>query len=289
MAKQTKPKKIALDAIMLDDLNQSRVGTDAEVVEQYAEAWREGAEFPPVDLFSEDGQLYYVGDGHHRAHGAVVAQLESIAAVVHSGDQRAAAIFACSANKTHGLYRSNADKRNAVARMLELEPKWSNRRIAEHVGVGHTLVSDVRNAGGQKSAPDTRVGRDGRDYVLENKEEPARVASDATPPEEESGEVEAVSEPEDLRPDLDALAAPYKAIVDDLNRHRRTLLELTADETTGAYLQLKAARIEKHLDDLKAAWRMAEPMAECEDCYGVGCDKCSHTGFITRAMQEAAK
>lgn len=159
--------EVPIDQITIDHETQSRAATNSDTVAEYAEAWSSEADFPPVELFS-DGGAYHVGDGVHRILSAEAAGVFSVPAHIHKGDRRAAAIYACGANKSHGLKRSNADKRKCVERMLKLEPEWADNRIAEHVGVVNHLVSSVREQLGTNPScevdvnPPTRVGKDGK-------------------------------------------------------------------------------------------------------------------------------
>ena len=57
-----------------------------------------------------------------------------------------------------GLRRTHEDKRRAVRSMLERHPDWSDRRIAEHVGVDHKTVGSVR-AETSAEVPQMRVER----------------------------------------------------------------------------------------------------------------------------------
>lgn len=269
-----------------------------EVVEQYADAYRDGDTFPPVDLFTEDGESYWPGDGIHRCKAAIEAGKSSISAIVHQGDLHAAQVFACSANKKHGLYRTNVDKRHAVQTMLALEPKWSNRRIAEHVGVGNQIVSQVRQAMvSKKEIADspTREGRDGRTYdapssaSLQNTSKKSRLHDSHTPPtgETASDSFDPVEiEEADSSLSIDELADWYVAAVRNLNEIIRQANRAAEEEKTGAYLADTVVRIVKHLEDAKAGLRMATPVALCDRCDG-GCKHCANTGFITRMMQES--
>jgi hypothetical protein len=71
------------------------------------------------------------------------------------------------ANKSHGLRRTNEDKRNAIQQAL-LHPKGaelSNVKIAEHVGVAESSVRNVRKEmemTSQIAKSTERTGRDGR-------------------------------------------------------------------------------------------------------------------------------
>lgn len=59
---------------------------------------------------------------------------------------RDAILYACGANSTHGLKRTNADKRRAVMALLKDEEwgKWSDREIARRCGVDNSFASRVR-------------------------------------------------------------------------------------------------------------------------------------------------
>ena len=162
-------RTISIDLINLEGC-QSRAATNNETVHDYAEKWEEGVAFPPVDLF-HDGAEYFPGDGIHRILGAIEAGLDEVPAVVHKGGQRAARLFAAAANQTHGLKRTNADKRKAVQIVLELEPKWSNRKIADHCGVSDMLVGDVRDQVQDSCTSNERIGADGKTYKLKHRPE----------------------------------------------------------------------------------------------------------------------
>lgn len=159
-------KKLNINAIRIDGGTQSRVEINADVAGEYAEAIKGGAEFPPVAVF-HDGADYWLADGFHRYHAHKQAGRASIAADVHTGTQRDAVLHSLGANGTHGLRRTNADKRKAVAAMLaDAEwSQWSDRKIAEACGVSVPFVSAMRRpevaerqqaqrvASAQKSAP----------------------------------------------------------------------------------------------------------------------------------------
>jgi ParB-like nuclease domain len=135
---------VPLDQFTLTD-TQARVRLDPAVVEEYAEAMTEGVRFPPVVLFWE-GDLYWVGDGHHRIAAARRVGFTTIKAEVRPGAEREALLYACGANISHGLRRTNADKRKVVETLLRDEEwrRWSDREIARHCGVTHPFVQKLR-------------------------------------------------------------------------------------------------------------------------------------------------
>lgn len=132
-------------AIKLDPELQSRDATDDRVVEEYASAMRDGAAFPAVVLY-HDGTDYWCADGWHRVLAAREVDLEEIDAEIREGTRRDALRHSLGANTTHGLRRTSADKRRAVAIALA-DPEWAegtDREIARLCGVSHTFVAQQR-------------------------------------------------------------------------------------------------------------------------------------------------
>lgn len=138
-------KKINSNTIRIDGGTQSRVEIDNQVVSDYAEAIKAGIEFPPVVVFY-DGADHWLADGFHRFHAHKHAGKASIAADVHDGTVRDAILYSVGANGTHGLRRTNADKRKAVETMLAdaVWKLWSDRKIADSCGVSQPFVSGLR-------------------------------------------------------------------------------------------------------------------------------------------------
>lgn len=137
--------QISISDIRLDPSTQVRLKTDNEVVTDYAEAMQRGDKFPPVVVFF-DGEVYWLADGFHRVYAAMSIDITEIDADIRNGSKRDALKFALGGNDTHGLRRTNADKRNAVRVMLEDE-EWSqlsNCQIAEMCHVHEKLVRRMR-------------------------------------------------------------------------------------------------------------------------------------------------
>src|SRR5215470_9391086 len=124
---------------------QMRIEMRAETVNDYAEAMLNDADFPPVILY-HDGTDYWLGDGYHRVAAARKIERETIKAEVREGTARDAILCGVGANATHGLQRTQADKRQAIERLL-FDPewaRWSDRKIAEAAKVDHKTVAKVR-------------------------------------------------------------------------------------------------------------------------------------------------
>lgn len=167
-------KKLSIDLIRIDGGTQMRAEIDQATVDEYAAAWKAKAEFPPVVVFFDSAD-YWLADGNHRTLGAKAAGLVSILADVRKGTQREAILFAAGANRTHGLRRTNADKRKAVNTLLD-DPDWGARSsawIAGECGVSDSLVESIRNERRQHTEKDVelRIGQDGKTRKPKQKSE----------------------------------------------------------------------------------------------------------------------
>lgn len=133
--------------IKLDPSIQPRTDLLQVTIDEYEEAIREGVEFPPVVVFF-DGETHWLADGFHRVNAATQAGLEEVSADVQQGTRRDAILYAVGANASHGLRRTNADKRRAATMLIHDEEweKWSDSEIGRRCAVSHTLVSNLRSS-----------------------------------------------------------------------------------------------------------------------------------------------
>lgn len=153
---------VEIAKIRRDGGTQPRAQLYDEVVAEYAEDMKQGAEFPPVTIFF-DGEEYWLADGFHRVSAKEAIGKKEVISEVHSGTQRDAVLYAAGANATHGLRRTNADKRRAVERLLrDFEwRRWSDSAIAKQCGVSHTLAWKMRSELGfidSESPSGVRIG-----------------------------------------------------------------------------------------------------------------------------------
>ena len=159
-------KHLPIDSIRTDGDTQPRAEIDAALVAEYAAAFHEHAQFPDLIVF-DDGDRTWLADGFHRLRAARQVGLEKVPCEVHEGTLDDARWFSYSANQTHGLRRSNADKARAVKAALK-HPEGaglSDAQIAEHVGVTDKTVAKYRReVEGTPEIPEStvRTGRDGR-------------------------------------------------------------------------------------------------------------------------------
>jgi hypothetical protein len=122
------------------------------VLQEYSALLMEGVSFPPVVIF-DDGSKKYLVDGFHRLYAAKRVGRDRIQADLHSGSKHEGFMYSLRANSSHGLQRSNEDKRHCVMKLVddfEYIDK-SDREIAELCAVSHTFVGKIR-AGNKSSA-----------------------------------------------------------------------------------------------------------------------------------------
>jgi len=153
--------KLDLDLLVIDKGTQSRAEINRAQVAQYVEDIENGADFEPVYAIF-DGLSYYLADGFHRYHAHRQAGLKQINADVDNGTLDDAQLYATSANKNHGLPRTNADKRKAVMMTLE-NPRtknWTDQAVADWVGVSRSFVLNIRGDQKGESVTFMRGGKE---------------------------------------------------------------------------------------------------------------------------------
>lgn len=111
---------LACDNIIATAATQVRAELNKDMIEQYTEDIKNGADMPPIDVFAEEGsEAYFMADGFHRHRAAINAGKIEIECNVHVGGLHEALVFALGANSKHGMRRTNADKVNAVKLALK--------------------------------------------------------------------------------------------------------------------------------------------------------------------------
>lgn len=143
--------EVAVKDLVFDPRLQCREAMCEETIARYAEAMKDGAEFPAIVVVIVDGRAL-VADGWHRAKAAALAGLRSLRADVESGTFLDAVKVAAGANENHGLQRSHAAKRRSTLLVLQQEEfcKLNSRGVAEIARVSHTYVNRIRREFGVK-------------------------------------------------------------------------------------------------------------------------------------------
>jgi hypothetical protein len=165
-------RKLNLLNIRIDGGTQARLKLDQDVVKDYAEHMREGAEFPPIIVFN-DGGNYWLADGFHRFFALRANGAASALADIRIGTLRDAILFSLGANEgsKRGLPPSFEDNRNSIIKMLNDEEwsKWTNTAIAKHIGVSNMTVGRVKSSIETKSSETTTkkfVDKEGKEKTM---------------------------------------------------------------------------------------------------------------------------
>lgn len=136
--------ELPIEQIRLDGGTQSRAQINMAVVAEYAEEMQAGAQFPRPTVF-HDGQSYWLVDGFHRLYAHKQAFPEyPMWCEVQDGTQQEAIWESLKQNLSHGLRRTNADKRKAVETALIKFTNKSDREIAAQCGASHPTVINIR-------------------------------------------------------------------------------------------------------------------------------------------------
>lgn len=160
---QTDISTIEISSIIRDPAYRARLHSDPAVVAEYARLCAAGVALPPVTLMDVGLSKRRLINGWmsveaHEANGAT-----TVPAIVLSGTMEDAITAIVTANQTHGLRLTSADKRNAVLLVLQHFPNYSNGKIGDLCGVSSQTVANVRSKLSDASA-DGRVGKDGKSY-----------------------------------------------------------------------------------------------------------------------------
>ena len=197
---------IELSRIRIDGGTQTREKLNEATVKEYVEAINAGATFPPVTLFF-DGSNYWLADGFHRYFATKKAGKKQIHEDITPGTQRDAVLHSLGANASHGLPRSNKDKKRAVETLLN-DPewsKWSSRAIAEKCVVSHSYVSTLRDKmkSGHVSTPESQAQNNpgtGVNVYTQATPEQSKTGAEDQPGQETTEEKPAAQEPESQPP-----------------------------------------------------------------------------------------
>lgn len=146
-AERTMATTLSIQAITRDVQCQPRAYLIPDVIDQYAEEMSEGSIFPPVVVFRE-ADTYWLADSFHRVAACERAGVYVVRCEIREGTIRDAMLYSLGANATHGLRRTNHDKRQAVETLLD-DPEWSqwsNVKIAKTCAVHQSFVARMRES-----------------------------------------------------------------------------------------------------------------------------------------------
>lgn len=204
---------LQLKQIRIDGGTQSRVEINNDVVSEYAEELKNGASFPQLIVFF-DGVDYWLVDGFHRYHAHKLACIDSADCAVHDGSLREAQLFSVGVNDTHGLRRSNGDKKKAIELLLNDSEwsLWSDTAIAKKCSVDHKTVSKYRLSLGNSQVSEnkerTYTTKHGTQAVMNTEKiglKTNKVESDSTELQNKPNSEPESTEPESTEPEYTEL------------------------------------------------------------------------------------
>lgn len=314
---------LPISEIVRDTALQPRAQLDSAIIQEYAERIKAGDKFPPLDVWdTPEGML--LSSGFHRVAAYESAGVKKVECEVHQGTRRDAIWHALGENKTHGLKRTNADKRRAVELALSDEEwrKRSDRSIAEYLGVSNFTVSTIRKEiqllDSNSSEPQTRIGADGKERRLpvlppkpvettqgnqlrnsevdEDDEDDAPLDDFIDPPipEESETDTDLEDEPEEESPSRDGMHPWAREVFADLSEFEKIRREINdlqkrvkalAMERKGVWIHSQT--VCSDLGNAKRGVVQCRPFAACPYCKGKGCLQCRKSGHVTKAMYES--
>ena len=136
-------KMMPIEKISIYGGTQARASTNDDAIDSYVESIEGGQSFPPIEVYF-DGTKYWLADGFHRLLAYKRAGKIDVQSRIFKGSRKDALLHALGANSKNSLYRSNADKRNAVEIALDEFPEETNAFIAKICAVSPTMVSNAR-------------------------------------------------------------------------------------------------------------------------------------------------
>ncbi len=314
-------KSIALDTIRLDGNCQPPGRLGEEEVADYAQQMKDGLwdwqwdNDDPVTVYQDGGDLW-LAHGFHRYHAARRAGLATIECLVRTGTQADAQEYAAGCNQQTSRRRSNADKQWAVDTVFRLHPDWSDGKIAEHVGVSHTMVSSRRPTNSQS----LRVGADGKTRKVPQRgakfHTPAPSGPPPAPPRKDepcqsqpqpSSDLPESSSPSSSAPasttpssesqnvDTASLAisrsGEIKAFANEITAFKKRIHDAFQTDPIGAYLNWNY--IDTQIANLRQAITHAIPHAPCPNapnCSAGRCTACKGRGWLNeRDFEEAER
>lgn len=170
---------ISISDLVIDPAFQMRAAVSPDTVDDYADTITSTeAEWPfstPCSVYRVSGQMILT-DGFHRLAAMQKAGRDAIRATVTDGTRTDALIASLGANHSHGLRRTNADKRRAVTMALadELLRTMSDRQLAEVCGTSDMFVGKLRSEV-QTVCTSEVIGADGKAYPTSNVAKAKRV------------------------------------------------------------------------------------------------------------------
>lgn len=292
--------------IHIDGGTQPRANIDESVVAEYAAAIEAGAAFPPLTVVF-DGKKHWLADGFHRILALERLNRTHAECVVKKGTLDDAKWLAAGANVSHGLRRTNADKRAAVLMALATEKGKgaSDSAIAKWCGVTDKLVADCRpKAGVPNPRAQTRnfretalkpLQRKDRDFQPETEKDPGEVPMGDEPEPASTPPQASVPDPldENGKKLPDKLQAIWKRR-GEITRLMSLISSMKAEVSHAAedkdplYKDLNLSAFQAAAQNVYRDLRACVPYAVCPYCNAKGCRACHDQGWVGEFVWKAS-
>lgn len=289
---------------------RARLPDDA-VVTEYAEAMKKpGNKFPPIIVYDTQDPVQpkrnesplLLADGFHRLAAARRNESSHIQAEVWKGTREDAIKHALKANTTHGIRRTNDDKRRAVEIALKEWPDLSSAAIARICAVSHTFVENERKhlqpATVAGSTPPKRTGEDGkqRKLPLPKEPKPEKKPVSAVPPPPPPAEA-AKAKPENQKDEtgytIPECTLPLwsqgevevQAMLTAITKIKSRFAQ-AEESREPLFSECNLQQIKADLEQLFVRVKLAKPYAVCPGCQGetikTNCTQCKSRGFVSK-------
>jgi len=296
---------ISLENIRTEGDTQSRAEIRDHVVKEYADMLMNGQTLPPPVVFA-DGKHYWLADGFHRFHAYQYADIEDVECEVHRGTRRDAILYSVGANETHGVRRSNEDRREAVRILLSDDEwsQWSDRAIARQAAVSNTFVSTMRKQFKEERTVNIDSGDGSQRAERTDSQDAGRDAaspatSDAGIPHDEfeddddpppsgdrSDSASSDGSGGQSKPQFTDVTRLVDGLQKQIQQFRKTIKNQVAETPAATYLNRQ--QVDTQLKNVWKALSYAKPHAVCPDCEGAAneCATCRATGFLPKPYYE---
>lgn len=290
----------------LDLSLQTRAGTDAETINNYAEAMSDGAHFPDVTVFT-DGERYWLADGFHRVMAAKLNGKVTIPADVRKGTADDAVVFGGTANNKQGKRPTMADVQHFLSMVWERReaifggtPTGGN--LAERCGVSRATgerfvqrkLAEMPKAPSRPTAskiqskmprPTHLVGANGRAYPVRPTVSKTQLKM-PTPPERQHPVVPVDRYGTEIPVEMQEAfePSPLADILSCISKARVALRKGFEDKDPAF-----AAVRQDALVNLNNAYNFvnaAKVWCVCRMCQGNGCKACHERGWQTEEEYE---
>ena len=171
---------LPIDLIRTDAGTQMRVAICAKTLTDYVDTVDD---LPPITVFLVDGK-YILADGFHRLGAYKCCGRDTIPCEIKEGTLDDVREFACCANITHGLRRSDADKRKAVEEFFKIPGRedLTNSEVSRKLNVSPRVIKDIRNNLGVKASPASHHGAGSAKWKANTPIKPTVLEGDTASP-----------------------------------------------------------------------------------------------------------